>query len=781
MHRFVALPASLWAQADSGSFLDHVAGWQIGLGIALLLLVIAIVFRYAAFVRLPLWILRHTFYRLRIQGGEHIPATGPVLLISNHVSWIDAMLIMASQNRRIRFMIWAPFTKVPFLRAFLKLLNVIPIDGSAGPRAIVKALRSASEALEQGDAVCIFAEGGITRTGFLLPFQRGFEQIVKKTPAPIIPICLDHLWGSIFSYTQGKFLWKMPRRIPYVVHVSFGAPLASDATAFQVRQAIQRMSAESSKLRSKDRAPVHVQFAHMASKRPWRVCIVDPTGPKKAMSYAEVLARVRIVNRRLKPILKDEAMIGLWLPPTPGAVIANICVAFLRKTAVNLNYTANQEVVQKSIAQCGIKHVLTSKLFTHKLPLDPGPGVELVYLEDFRKDVGNFERIRTLLSIYVWPRFLLERILGLQHHTSDDLATVIFSSGSTGDPKGVLLTHGNVAANCESVIQAIDPGPQDRLFGILPFFHSFGYTVTIWLPLQVGASSLYHTNPLQPREIGELARENKATIFVATPTFLRSYIKRCEPGDFKTVRILVTGAEKLPAAVVDEFKAKFGVEPLEGYGCTEMSPVVSVNVPDFHQGSVKQTGNKRGTIGQPVPGVAVKIVDRETMEELPAGKEGFLLATGANVMKGYLNNEELTKKKIIAGWYITGDLAIVDEDGFITITGREERFAKVGGEMVPLERVEDELHQALGSAERVAAVTAIPDSKKGERVVVLHLPIEGKTAQDMWKALGTRGLPNLYMPGPRDFFQVPELPILGTGKLDLKKVKQKAQELAGGE
>ena len=781
MSRLAALPAlSLWAQADTGSFFDQLSGWHIALGVVAVVFIITIVFRYAVLVRLPLWLLRHTFYRLRVHGGANIPQIGPVLFISNHVSWVDAMLIMASQNRRIRFMIWAPFTKFPVLGWYLKLLNVIPIDGSAGPRSIVKALRSASEALEQGDAVCIFAEGGITRTGFLLPFQRGFEQIVKKAPAPIVPICLDHLWGSIFSFNQGKFLWKFPKRIPYIVHVAFGTPLPSDSTAFQVRQAIQRMSAESAKRRANDRLPLHVQFMHVASKRPRSVCLVDPSA-KKTMSYAEVLAGVRILNRRLKPILKETPMVGLWLPPAPGAVIANICVSFLRKAAVNLNYSASPDLVRKSIAQCGITHVLTSKLFVSKMPLDPGPGVELVYLEDFRKDVGSFERIRTWLSVFIWPRFLLLRILGLHRHTTDDLATVIFSSGSTGDPKGVLLTHGNIAANCESIIQAIDPLPQDRFFGILPFFHSFGYTVTAWLPLQVGASSMYHPNPLQPREIGELSRTHKQSIFGATPTFLRSYIKRCEPDDFKSIRILVTGAEKLPPNVIEEFKAKFGVEPLEGYGCTEMAPVVAVNVPDFQQGNVKQAGHRVGTIGQPIPGVAVKIIDRETKEELPPGKEGFLLVTGANVMKGYLNNEELTKKKIVDGWYITGDLAVLDDDGFVTITGREERFAKVGGEMVPLERVEDELHQALGSAERVAAVTAIPDSKKGERLVVLHVPVEGKSAQEMWKALGARGLPNIYMPGPRDFFQVSELPILGTGKLDLKKCKQTAIELAGAE
>ena len=265
---------------------------------------------------------------------------------------------------------------------------------------------------------------------------------------------------------------------------------------------------------------------------------------------------------------------------------------------------------------------------------------------------------------------------------------------------------------------------------------------------------------------------------MATPTFLRSYIKRCEPGDFKSLRILVCGAEKLPQTVADEFEKKFGVRPGEGYGCTELSPVAAVNVPDYRTPHTTQIGTKLGTIGMPLPNIAAKIVDRETFAELPPGQEGLLLIAGANVMRGYLGHEELTRKKIVDGWYVTGDLAMLDEDGFITITGRQERFAKVGGEMVPLERVEDEIHQALGVTDRVAAVTAIPDSRKGERIVVLHLPLNGTTPQEVSRRLAERGLPNLFIPGPRDFFAVDELPILGSGKLDLKKCQSRAAELA---
>jgi acyl-[acyl-carrier-protein]-phospholipid O-acyltransferase / long-chain-fatty-acid--[acyl-carrier-protein] ligase len=756
--------------------------WWIPLAALLATAALSYFWRYQVLVRLPLWILRHSLYRLRVHGRANLPAHGAALLVSNHVSYIDALMILAAQKRKIRFLIWAPFLGIPGLRLFLRLANVIPIDGGAGPRAIIQSLRADSNGLAAGELLCLFAEGGITRTGFLLPFQRGLEQIVKRSAAPIIPVCVDHVWGSIFSYKGGRFFWKWPKKLPYIVHISFGAPLPATVTAFDVRQAIEKLSADSAVRRAPERKPVHRQFVRMACRHPLRPCLLDPASPRPRLNYGETLAGVKIAMTRFRPLLGDTPMVGVWLPPGVAGTIANVALACLGKTAVNLNYTSNAAIVQSAIRQCGIRHVITARLFTHKVPLDPGPGVELIHVEDFRNTVTTFERLRTLAGIMLLPGFVHEYLLmGLGGHSVDDLLTVVFSSGSTGDPKGVMLTHGNIAANVESTIQALDPVPEDRLLGILPFFHSFGYTVTLWVPLQVGTSTVYHPNPLQPREIGELCKKFRCTIFLCTPTFLRTYLKRCEPEDFSSVRILMCGAEKLPQALAKEFKEKFSVLPLEGYGCTELAPVATVNVPDWREGSQRQVGNKPGTIGQPIPGVAARVVERATGASLPPGREGLLQIFGANVMKGYLGRSDLTQQKIVdGGWYVTGDLAHIDEDGFVTITGREERFAKVGGEMVPLEKVEEELHEILRCNERLLAVTAIPDAKKGERLVVLHLPLpETMTTQELWHALNERGLPNIYVPGQRDFFQVPELPILGSGKLDLKRCKEIATELAG--
>jgi acyl-[acyl-carrier-protein]-phospholipid O-acyltransferase/long-chain-fatty-acid--[acyl-carrier-protein] ligase len=739
-------------------------------------LVVLFYFRPALLVRIPVWVLCHTVYRVRVLGRQHVPAKGPALLVCNHVSYLDWMFLLTAQRRFLHFVIFAGWTRRFGLRHLLRWAGVIPIDKSAGPRAIVKSLRAASDALARGEVVCIFAEGRFTRTGFLLPFHRGFEQIVKNCTAPVIPVCLAQLWGSIFSYWGSKLVWKWPVELPYPVTVAFGEPLPPTAQAAEVRQAVQKLSADAAFARIDEKRPVHRQFVRLACRHPFRPCIIDPLVQKEgALSYGKVLVGAACLARRLRARLDpDRRMVGLWLPPGAPAALANLALAFLGKVAVNLNYTASASVVQSAARQCELRHVLTSKRFAHRVALDAGPGALPLYLEDLLAEVTGGEKARTFLAVLLLPRFLTERwVLRLGPTKPDDLLTVIFSSGSTGDPKGVMLTYRNIAANAESVIQAIDPRPRDRVLGILPFFHSFGYTVTLWVPLQVGASTAYHADPRQSREIGDLCRTYKCTIFLATPTFLRLCLRRCGPGDFASLRFLWCGAEKLPPALAKEFEEKFHVLPMEGYGATELSPAAAANVPDKDLDGFRQVGNKPGTIGQPLPGVAARVVDPDTFAPLPAGKEGLLLAYGPNVMAGYLSRPEATKEVLRDGWYVTGDIGRIDEDGFITLTDRLSRFSKIGGEMVPHQKVEDELHAILGTAERVCVVTAVPDESKGERLVVLHVGIE---VTEAWKKLSGRGLPNLWLPRERDFYQVPELPVLGTGKLDLKRCKEIALE-----
>jgi acyl-[acyl-carrier-protein]-phospholipid O-acyltransferase/long-chain-fatty-acid--[acyl-carrier-protein] ligase len=315
---------------------------------------------------------------------------------------------------------------------------------------------------------------------------------------------------------------------------------------------------------------------------------------------------------------------------------------------------------------------------------------------------------------------------------------------------------------------------------VLPFFHSFGFTATIALPAAVGVGVAFHANPLDTKTIGPLVRTHAVTFLLATPTFLQLYLRGCSPGDLGSVRFVMTGAEKLPERVATAFEEKFGIRPLEGYGCTECSPAVTVNTHDFRAAGFRQVGAKRGTIGHPLPGVCVRIVDVNNPRSeisLPLGEAGMLLVRGPNVMTGYLGRPEKTAEVLHDGWYVTGDVALVDEDGFVQITDRLSRFSKIGGEMVPHIKIEEKLHELTGVTEQTFVVTGVPDEKKGERIVVLHKLPDAALAECLEK-FSACDLPNLWKPKAESFFRVENFPLLGTGKLDLRGVKEMAQKFS---
>ena len=343
------------------------------------------------------------------------------------------------------------------------------------------------------------------------------------------------------------------------------------------------------------------------------------------------------------------------------------------------------------------------------------------------------------------------------------------------------LTYDNIASNVEAIDQVINLNAEDVVVGILPFFHSFGYTVTFWTPAALNIKSVYHYSPMEAKRVGQLVQEHNATVFLATPTFLRSYLKRCTADQFATLNVVVAGAEKLPVALCDQFEEKFGVRPVEGYGCTELSPLASVNIPPSRSYDSSQVERKEGTVGRPIPSVAAKVVDPESGATLPVGETGMLMIQGPNVMRGYLDEPQKTAEVVKDGWYVTGDIARIDDDGFIQITGRESRFSKIGGEMVPHIQIEErmnELVQVDDDEGLLLAVTAVPDQRKGERLVVLHRTM-AKSPEELRSVLLADGLPPIFVPNQDDFHEVDELPILGTGKLDLKGIKEMALRIKG--
>ena len=724
-------------------------------------------------LRLLLWMLTHTLYRLDVAGRERVPARGGALLVPNHVSMADAVLLIAALDRPVRFLMFKGSYDHPLVKPFAKILGVIPISSDQGPREMIHSLRRATQALQDGELVCIFPEGQMTRIGQMMPFRRGMERIIKGVDVPIVPVNLDGVWGSIFSFAGGRFLWKLPRHLPYPVRVTFGAPLPSTSTAQEARQAVQDLGAEAFERRKRLMKPLPRTFLYTARRHPFRFAMADGQTPK--LTFFAVLARTLFLARRLRKTWQGQEMVGVLLPPSiPGALV-NFAAMLMGKVPVNLNYTASNETLESCAKQCNLKTVITARAFLDRVHVQPP--AETVFLEDLAQKPRFSERLGAALAFFL-PARLVEKYAGAGRKTTlDDIATIIFSSGSTGEPKGVVLTHYNVAANVEQLNQVFLLHSNDRIMGILPFFHSFGFTGTLCLPAAAGIGVVFHPNPLDSRVIGALVNKYAVTMLLATPTFLNAYTRRCEPEQFGSLRFVMAGAEKLPERISQAFEDRFGIRPLEGYGCTECSPAVTVNTIDFRAASFRQVGAKRGSIGHPLPGMSVKIIDPESLQPLAVNQPGLLLVRGPNVMQGYLNQPEKTAAVLRDGWYNTGDIAMLDEDGFLRVTDRLSRFSKIGGEMVPHIKVEDKLHELAHATEQVFVVTAVPDERKGERLMVLHTLPDDKLKETL-ELLAKCDLPTLWRPRPDQFLRVEKLPYLGTGKLDLRKARELALEVA---
>jgi acyl-[acyl-carrier-protein]-phospholipid O-acyltransferase/long-chain-fatty-acid--[acyl-carrier-protein] ligase len=517
------------------------------------------------------------------------------------------------------------------------------------------------------------------------------------------------------------------------------------------------------------------RFLRMCRKRMRASKVADSSGVD--LSGAELLTRTFLVRKFLRrhvygPVRGQR--VGILLPPSVACIVVNAALAIDSQVAVNLNYTVTSEVMNDCIAQCGVHHIVTSRRVMERFDLELN--ANLVYLEDIPNKIRWLDKIAAAATAWLAPIAWLERWLGLTEIGDDDLLTVIFTSGSTGQPKGVMLTHRNVGSNMIAVNQIMRLSDSDVLLGILPIFHSFGYTITLWMVLSLSPKGIYHFNPLEAREVGKLCRTHGATILVSTPTFVRSYLRRCDVEDLASLDVVFTGAERLASELADAFEEKFGVRPVEGYGMTELSPVVSANMPPSRATGKDHEGVKEGTVGRPLPGISAKVIDLDSGEDLGPNCSGMLLITGPNVMKGYYGRPDLTAEVIRDGWYITGDVAEIDTDGFIKITGRISRFSKIGGEMVPHIRVEEAICKALHlyQDDLQVVVTAVPDAKKGERLVVLYTELK-ESPDQICRQLVDDGLPALWIPSTDSFRHVDAIPVLGTGKLDLKRLKEVAE------
>jgi len=754
-------------------------GWQLGLGALAVLALFGWMFwaRVGCF-RWMVKIVVAVFYQTRTSGLEHLPEKGGALIICNHVSYVDAVILSSISPRPIRFLSHASLQKVPILGMILRLAQVIPV----APGQPKDAIRKASDALKAGELVGIFPEGHLTRAGGMDGFKKGFSIIAKLGNAPIIPVCLDGLWGSIFSYFGNRFFWKIPHKIPYEVGIHFGKSMSPEETttekarltvldlgerAFQSRPVLQRHLGD--------------VVLESLSKHLGKEIIVDCTAGRRAMKGGMLLALSLAFAKQLRKAC-PEKRIGIVLPPGLGCTIANLGCVFANKVPVNLNFTLGATAVKKCIDKAELKTLITAakakEKIAEKTPDFPWTDV-LMDIGDVLSALPKLQILSYVATLYALPASTVSTVFGIPKQGDQSEAALLFTSGSDGDPKGVVLTHRNIIANA---IQVRDCGALiegQTLLANLPIFHSFGFTVSLWCALISRLRTVTMPSPLEFQRVAKVIQQEKVGIMLGTPTFLRPYLNRIEADKLASLQAVIAGAEKTPEGFREAWEEKFkNCKYLEGYGLTETTPVVSVNVPDSvmtDQNVVEQQGTRTGSAGRLFNGMTARIQNPDTGDYQPIDQVGILLLKGPNIFPGYLNDDEKTRQVFHDGWFVTGDLARFDDDGFLFIEGRLSRFSKIGGEMVPHGTVENLICKAYDldkSETPQLAVSAKRDAAKGEALVVLTT--FDFTVSDLRERLKATQVPNLWI--PKIVKKVEAIPLLASGKYDLKALKGLAEE-----
>jgi len=722
--------------------------------------------------------LGRCLYRVTTHDASRLPAGG-CLLLPNHLTWIDSIVLQIACPRPIRFIVFDEIYQLPLLKPLFRAVQAIPIS----PRHAKDAVRVASERIEAGEIVCIFPEGELSRSGILLRLKRGYELIARTAKCPVVPVWMDQLWGSIFSFEGGRFFFKRPKRIPYPVTVAFGEPIAAaEADIATVRQALLELGEFCYQQRPELRGHLSGACVRGLRSHQFAPALLDGIDGS-TISRGSLLAAAIALSRELLDRC-PQPRIGIVLPPGKGAVIANLAVVLAGKVPVNLNFTAGRDAVTAALRIAQIDHCLTARLMAKRLPDFPWPE-RVQYLDELLPPLKQ-RIIAWRCVVAVLPSALLARLLNLPDTGDHEEAVLLFTSGSAGEPKGVVLSHRNLLGNVSQFALMLSLTPRDSLLACLPFFHSFGCTVTLWYPLIEGVRAVTHPNALEIGKHVELIERHQITLLCSTPTFLRGYLRKAEAAQLASLDLIVTGAEKLPMDLADAFRERFGKEVLQGYGLTETAPVASVNLPEPRLSAAAaedeksegrprqpvQPSSRRGSVGKLAPGMAAQIRDPENDRRLSLHDAGMLWLRGPNIFEGYLDDPGRSAEVLRDGWFKTGDLGRFDEDGFLYIEGRLSRFSKIGGEMVPHETIETKISELLQlpKDERLIAVTGIPDEAKGEALVLLTA--RDLDLRELREKLISAGVPNLWI--PKKLERVEAIPVLASGKLDLRRCRELA-------
>ncbi len=722
----------------------------------------------------PMRLIVRCLYRIKVLGADRLPEEG-ALLLANHLSYADVAVLQLACPRAIRFVGHESLPRASwFFRLIYWLTGTIPVS----PTNAISATRRVVESLQRGEYVLVFPEGAISRTGQLMKIERGFELMARKAGVPVVPVAHDGLWGSIFSYSGKRYLFKWPRVRRTAVCVAWGEPIpAARADAAAVRRALLDLGHAAFEERPYLRRHLGREVVRALCRRPGHVELVDRTAARKEITAAQLVAVSAALGLHLRRTVKEKR-VGIVLPPGAGSTIANLAALIAGKTPVNLNFTAGRDALVSSMKTGGIRTVLSADALRDKVPDFPWPEDTRDFVATIKAAGGKRAILPWLIAAWVLPNQLTASLLRLPKIGDRDEAGVLFTSGSSGEPKGVVLSHRNVLGNCWQLSCLSILPAEATMLGCLPIFHSFGFSATVWYPLLRGCRVVTVPSPLDTRKIIDALRDERCTVWVAAPTFARPVLKKAERKDLRHLEVLVTGAEKLPDDLAVFSREKFHLELMQGYGLTETSPAIGVNQPDptvAAETNGHQVGQRPGSIGRLLPGITARVLDPETFAERAATETGLIVFRGPNVFAGYLDDPEKTAAAFRDGWFVTGDLGRFDEDGFLFIEGRLSRFSKLGGEMVPHGTLEQKIVEAFGleGAEGYAVfVAGIPDPAKGEQLVLLSTRDE-ITPESLREKLSAAGVANLWI--PRIVKKVDAIPVLGTGKLDLKAAKALAQ------
>jgi len=721
-------------------------------------------------------LIARILYRVRSSGTEHFPPQGGVLLIINHISYVDVIVAQLACPRPIRFVGFKGLQRHWFFDFCFKISGCIPVTS----RHPTEAIRASVRALQRGEVVCICPEGHISRTGQLMEIKKGFEVIARQANVPVVAAAIDGLWGSIFSFAGHKYLWKSPRLMPTPVFIAFGRPVpATEISTAWARRELLDLGEVAFQQRPVLRRHLGRECVRTMTKHPGRVLVVDRTAERREFKCGQLYAAAALLSRRIRATV-PERRVGIVLPPGSGAFIANLAVLCAGKVPVNLNFTAGRAALETSLRIGGIGTVISADAMKARVPNFPWPERTVDLRAEIAAAGGKKAMLPWLLVAWLLPNQWCAGILGIPKVGDREEAGLLFTSGSSGEPKGVALSHRNILANCAQISSLSILPESASMLGCLPVFHSFGFTVTLWYPLLRGCHVVTVPSPLDTRKIIDAIRDERATVLIGAPTFIRPVLKKAEPGELRTLDLVVTGAEKLPEDLSRSFRENFHLEIMQGYGLTETTPAANINQPDppvVTSTNEAQAGQRLGSVGRMMPGMTARIVDPETGRDLPLTETGVVLFRGANVFEGYLNDPEKTKAAFRDGWFVTGDLGRFDHDGFLFIEGRLSRFSKIGGEMVPHGTIEQKIVQAfdLDQTEAPRAfVVGVPDAAKGEALVLLTT--QAIATDELRTRLLDLGVPNLWV--PKIIKRVDKIPMLGTGKTDLKRCRELALEPA---